>query len=57
MPIVINEFEIVPEPAAPAEPAPSPRTEEPDEPVVPEPWEILRVERVFQTRMQRLRAD
>jgi len=57
MPIVINEFEIVPEPAPSRDAGSSRRAEEPDEPATPEPWEILEVERVFRARMNRLRAD
>jgi hypothetical protein len=57
MPIVINEFEIVPAPAPAQEAGPTPRAQEADEPVTPEPWEILRVEQVFRVRMDRLRAD
>jgi hypothetical protein len=57
MPIVINEFEIVPAPAPPQEARLTPRAEDAEEPVSPEPWEILRVEQVFRARMDRLRAD
>lgn len=57
MPIVINEFEIVPAPAQPPESGHAPRTQEADEPVAPEPWEILRVQQIHQARVDRLRAD
>ena len=57
MPIVINEFEIVPEPP-PREPAPATHAPEHDrETPVPEPWQILRVERVHLARLERVRAD
>jgi hypothetical protein len=57
MPVVINEFEIVPAPTQPQEARPVTRREELEEPVTPEPWEILRLEHVFRERMNRLRAD
>jgi hypothetical protein len=57
MPIVINEFEIVPEPP-PREPGATTSAPEPEhEPPVPEPWQILRVERVHLARLERVRAD
>jgi hypothetical protein len=57
MPIVINEFEIVPAPAQPQETATSPLAQEVEEPVAPEPWEILRVQQIHRARMDRLHAD
>jgi hypothetical protein len=57
MPIVINEFEIVPEPPPREAGGPRPAAEPGDEPTVPEPWEILRVERVQRARLERVRAD
>jgi hypothetical protein len=57
MPIVINEFEIVPEPP-PREAATTARAPEQErETPVPEPWQILRVERVHLARLERVRAD
>jgi hypothetical protein len=58
MPIVINEIEIVPEPPAPAPEATGARAPERDEqPPIPEPWEILKVERIHLARLERVRAD
>jgi hypothetical protein len=58
MPIVINEFEIVPEPPQPREAgATSEAPGREEKPTVPEPWEILRVERVHLARLERVRAD
>lgn len=57
MPIVINEFEIIAEPE-PREARQSPASAaHEDEPPVPEPREILRVERVHRARLERVRAD
>jgi hypothetical protein len=58
MPIIINEFEILPEPSSErgmASPASKPEAEE--ETTVPDALAILRVERVFWQRRRRLWAD
>jgi hypothetical protein len=58
MAIVINEIEIVPEPASPPrEPTEQDGQGPSDEPAVPEPEEIIRVLRLFAQRKRRLWAD
>jgi hypothetical protein len=53
MPIIINEFEIVPAPAPKSEASPPPET--PTRPLLPE--DIQRIEERHQLRMERLWAD
>ncbi len=56
MPIIINEFEIIPEvPAEPARELPQQRERAPSPPP-PDPSAILRLERVHRERMRRVRA-
>ena len=56
MPIIINEFEIVADPRTP-EPAPDQTAAlaEPPPPLYPE--DIVRIERRYYERMNRIRAD
>ena len=54
MPIIINEFEIVPAPAPKAEDAPAPAAP-PPQPLVPE--DIERIEERRRLRCERLWAD
>ena len=56
MPIIINEFEILPEPSRERPPAAGQPQAEP-ELTVPEPMAILRVQRLFWQRRRRLWAD
>ncbi len=54
MPIIINEFEILPE--AEGERQPPPQAER-QQPKPPDPETIIRIERLYRERMRRLRAD
>jgi hypothetical protein len=56
MPIIINEFEIVPEPESKA-PAPATAVAPTDEMSVPEPDDIVRVQRLAWQRSRRIWAD
>jgi hypothetical protein len=53
MPLIINEFEIIPEAKTERTP-PQPEREQPKQ---PDPEMIIRVERLYRERMRRLRAD
>ena len=57
MPIVINELEIVPEPSPNAADAGAREPQREEQPAIPEPWEILKVERIHLARLERVRAD
>lgn len=57
MPIIINEFEILPEPSSERGPSPVPAKPEEEETTVPDALAILRVERRFWQRRRRLWAD
>jgi hypothetical protein len=59
MPIIINEFEIVAEPGVTNQErrAGDESEERPEQPVVPDPAEIIRVQRVHWLRMRRVWAD
>lgn len=54
MPVIINEFEILPE--TKSEP-PSAAQPEREPPKTPDPETIIRIERLYRERMRRLRAD
>lgn len=56
MPIIINEFEIVPEPE-PKAPTPAATVAPTDEIPVPEPDDIVRVQRLAWQRSRRIWAD
>jgi hypothetical protein len=53
MPVIINEFEIIPETKSQREPPQAER----EQPKQPNPELIIRVERLHRERMRRLRAD
>lgn len=58
MPIIINEFEIIPD--RPPQPEGGERPQRPADqgrPPAPEPEQILQAERVYRERRRRLRAD
>ena len=57
MPIIINEFEIVPEPPQDQSKRPSAARPASEEPVIPDVSDILRLERIYQERKRRLWAD
>jgi hypothetical protein len=57
MPIIINEFEVLPEPSSEHGPSPVPAKTEEEETTVPDVLAILRVERQFLQRRRRLWAD
>jgi hypothetical protein len=54
MPIIINEFEIIPEAQSEREPAVQTERQQPKP--APDPEAIIRVERLYRERMRRLRA-
>ena len=56
MPIIINEFEIVAEPRTP-EQAPGQTAGPPEPPPSLHPEDIMRIERRYRERMNRIRAD
>lgn len=54
MPIIINEFEIIPEAQSERQPPAQAKREQPKP---PDPETIVRVERLYRERMRRLRAN
>jgi hypothetical protein len=59
MPIIINEFEIIPTPTPDQQQQRPTQEEQPrtEAPPSPDPREIIRVQRLYMERQRRLRAD
>jgi len=57
MPVIINEFEIIPDPPPDQPQLPAPAAEGEPRPVVPDPEDIIRIQRLYRDRRRRLRAD
>jgi hypothetical protein len=57
MPIIINEFEIIPDATPGQSPAPAQPPAASETAPAPEPDDIVRVQRVHVERMRRVRAD